>query len=91
MKTALASRAPVYANQASNYPAMHDLFAWTETESYAFTIVEDKVAAFSVVHHLPLGQLPFLPPGQKPTMSILRGLITKQTWMPAEIDKGDTW
>jgi hypothetical protein len=91
VKTALTSNSPVYANQASGYPEMRYLVAWTETESYAFTIVEDKVAAFSVVHILPPGQLPFLPPGQKPTVSILRSLITKQTWMPAEINKGDTW
>jgi len=29
-------------------------------------------------------------PGQQPTVSILRSLITKQTWAPAEINKGDT-
>lgn len=91
VKTALTSSAPTYANQASNYSGMYYLFAWTETESYAFTFIEDKVAAFSVVHNLPPGQLPFLPPGQKPTVSILRSLITKQTWMPAEINKGDTF
>ncbi len=36
-------------------------------------------------------QLPFLPPGQQPTVSFLRGLITKQTWTAAAINKGDTW
>jgi hypothetical protein len=91
VEAALTSSPPVYANQASDYTGMHYLVAWTETESYAFTIIEDKVAAFSVVHILLPGQLPFLPPGQKPTVSILRGLITKQTWIPAEINKDNTW
>jgi hypothetical protein len=90
VKTALNSSAPTYANQPSDYPEMHFLVAWTETESYAFTIIEGKVAAFSVVHILPPGQLSFLPSGQKPTVSILRSLITKQTWTPSEINKGDT-
>jgi hypothetical protein len=90
VKTALASSAPFYINQASDYPDMHYLVAETDAESYAFTIIEDKVAAFSVVHILPPGQLPFLPPGQKPTVSILRSLITKQTWTPSEMNKGDT-
>ena len=91
VKTALASTAPFYINQASDYPDMHYLVAETEAESYAFTLIDGKVAAFSVMHILPPGQLPFLPPGQQPTVSILRGLITKQTWTPAEINKGDTW
>ena len=91
VKTALTSTAPFYVSQASGYPDMHYLVAETEKESYAFTLIDGKVAAFSVVHFLPPGQLPFLPPGQQPTVSILRGLITKQTWTPAEINKGDTW
>jgi len=91
VKTALASNAPLYANQASDYADMHYLVAETEAESYVFTFIDGKAAAFSVVHILPPGQLPFLPPGQQPTVSILRGLITKQTWTPAEINKGDTW
>ena len=70
---------------------MHYLVAETEAESFVFTFIDGKVAAFSVMHILPPGQLPFLPPGQQPTVSILRGLITKQTWTPAEINKGDTW
>ena len=90
VKTALASNAPFYVNQASDYSDMHYLVAETDAESYAFTIIEDKVAAFSVVHILPPGQLPFLPPGQKPTVSILRSLIIKQTWTPSEMNKGDT-
>jgi len=57
----------------------------------SFAFIDGKAAAFSVVHLLPPGQLPFLPPGQQPTVSILRGLIAKQTWAPAEINKGDTW
>ncbi|MGA3345170.1 MAG: hypothetical protein ABSC76_09915 [Terracidiphilus sp.] len=91
VKTALVSNAPVYAGQASDYPGMHYLLAETEMESYAFTLIDGKVAAFSVVHLLPPGQLPFLPPGQQPTVSILRALITKQTWTPAKYAKGDTW
>jgi hypothetical protein len=43
------------------------------------------------VHILPTGQLPFLAPGQQPTVAVLRGLITKQTWTPAEISKGDAF
>jgi hypothetical protein len=91
VKMALASNAPFYVNQASNYPEMHYLVAETEAESYVFTFIDGKAAGFSVVHVLPPGQLPFLPQGQQPTVSILRGLISKQTWTPAEIDKGDTW
>jgi hypothetical protein len=90
VKTALASSAPFYFNQASDYPDMHYLVAESEAESFAFTLIDGKVAAFSVVHFLPPGQLPFLPPGQQPTVSILRNLITKQTWAPSAIDKGDT-
>jgi hypothetical protein len=29
--------------------------------------------------------------GQQPTVSILRGLVAKQTWPSAEISQGDTW
>jgi len=91
VKTALTSTAPFYVNQASDYRDMYYLVAEAETESYAFTMIDGKAAAFSVVHILPPGQLPFLPPGQQPTVTILRGLISKQTWTPAEINKGDTW
>ena len=91
VKTALASNAPFYVDQSSAYSDMHYLVAETEAESYVFTFIDGKAAAFSVVHTLPPGQLPFLSPGQQPTVSILRGLITKQTWAPAEIHKGDTW
>ena len=90
VKTALTSNTPFYVNQASDYPDMHYLVAETEMESYAFTLIDGKVVGFSVVHILPPGQLPFLPPGQLPTVSILRNLITKQTWTPSEINKGDT-
>jgi hypothetical protein len=69
---------------------MQYLIAETEAESLAFTLIDGKVAAFSVVHFLPPGQLPFLPQGQLPTVPVLRSLITKQTWEPAEINKGDT-
>jgi hypothetical protein len=91
VKTALSSAVPFYANQASDYPDMHYLVAETEMESYVFTLIDGKVAAFSVMHILPPGQLPFLAPGQQPTVSILRGLIAKQTWNPSEISRGDTW
>ena len=91
VKTALASNAPFYVNRASDYPDMHYLVAETEAESYVFTFIDDEAAGFSVVHALPPGQLPFLPPGKQPTVSVLRGLITKQTWAPAKINKGDTW
>jgi hypothetical protein len=91
VKTALNADGPFYFNQASNNPDMAYLVAETAMESYAFTLIDGKVVAFSVTHILPPGQLPFLPPGQQPTVSILRGLITKQTWAPAEINKGDAW
>jgi len=90
VETALVSSAPFYINQPSDYPDMLYLVAEDETESYAFTLIDGKVAAFSVMHILPPGQLPFLPPNQQPTVSILRDLITRQTWAPAEINKGDT-
>ena len=89
LKTALASSAPLYINQPSDSPDLYHLVAETETESFAFTLIDGRVAAFSVMHILPPGQLPFLPPGQQPTVSILRSLITKQAWAPAEINKGD--
>jgi len=90
VKTALVSSAPFYINQPSDYPDVYYLVAEDETESYASTLIDGKVAAFSVMHILPPGQLPFLPPGQQPTVSILRNLMTRQTWAPAEINKGDT-
>ncbi|WP_348263343.1 hypothetical protein P8935_02040 [Telmatobacter sp. DSM 110680] len=90
VKTALSSTAPLYIDLASDYPDMYYLVAETEMESYAFTLIDGKVVGFSVVHILPPGQLPFLPSGQQPTVSILRDLITKQTWTPAEINKGDS-
>ena len=76
VKTALASNSPVYVNQPSASPDLHYLVAEAETESYAFTFIDDHVAAFSVVHILPPGQQPFLPSGQEPTVSTLRNLIT---------------
>jgi hypothetical protein len=91
VKSALSSNAPFYINQPSGSPELYYLVAEAETESMAFTFIDGKVAAFSVTHILPPGQLPFLPSGQQPTVSILRGLITKQTWTPAELNKGDTW
>lgn len=91
VKTALASNNPFYATQVSEYPEIHYLVAETEAESYVFTFINGKAAGFSVVHVMPSGQLPFLPPGQQPTVSILRGLMTKQTWTPAKINEGDTW
>jgi len=90
VKAALAPSAPFYINQPSDSPDLYYFAAEAETESFAFTLIDGRVAAFSVVHILPPGQLPFLPPGQQPTVSILRNLITKQTWAPAEINKGDT-
>ncbi len=90
VKTALASSAPFYINQPSDSADLYYLVAEAETESYAFMLIDGRVAAFSVMHILPPGQLPFLAPGQQPTVSILRNLLTKQTWAPAEINKGDT-
>jgi hypothetical protein len=91
VKAALASDKPFFADQFSAYSDMRYLIAETEAESYVFTLIDGKTAAFSVVHLLAPGQLPFLPPGQQPTVQILRGLIAKQTWEPAEISKGDSW
>jgi len=90
VKTALASSAPFYINQPSDSPYLYYLVAETEPESFAFTFIDGRVAAFSVMHILPPGQLPFLAPGQQPTVSILRNLITKQIWEPAEMNKGNT-
>lgn len=91
VRTALTSSAPIYIHQSSDSSDLRYLVAETELESYAFTLIDGKIAAFSVMHILPPGQLPFLPPGQQPTVSILRGLITKQTWAPSAINKGDTF
>jgi len=91
VKAALASDSPFYVDQPSTYADMRYLIAETEAESYVFTFIGGKIAAFSVVHLLPPGQLPFLPQGQQPTVAILRGLIAKQTWAPAEINKGNAW
>ena len=91
VKTALASNSPIYIHQASDSPDLYYLVAGAETESFAFTFIDGKVVAFSVTHLLPPGQQPFLPAGQQPTVAILRSLITKQTWTPAEIKMGDTW
>src|ERR1035441_1197260 len=90
VKAALASSAPFYLNQPSDFSDLYYLVAEAETESYAFTLIDGKVAAFSVTHILPPGQLPFLAPGQQPTVSILRGLITKQTCAAHETNTGDT-
>lgn len=59
VKTALTSNAPFYVNQASDYPDMQYLIAEPGAESYAFTMIDGKVVAFSVMHILPRGQLPF--------------------------------
>ncbi len=91
VKAALASDNPFYADQPSTYADLRYLIAETEAESYVFTLINGKTAAFSVVHLLPPGQLTFLPQGQQPTVAILRGLIAKQTWALAEISKGDAW
>lgn len=91
VRTALAANAPVYVSLPSDSTDLSYLVAETEAESYAFTWIEGRLEAFSVVHILPPGQQPFLPAGQRPTVSILRGLISKQTRTPAEIRKGDTW
>jgi len=91
VKAALAANSPIYIEQPSASPDLYYLVAGAETESFAFTMIDGKVAAFSVTHLLPPGQQPFLPAGQQPTVAILRGLITKQTWTPAEINKGDTF
>jgi hypothetical protein len=91
VKTALTTSAPIYIHQSSDSSDLRYLVAETEIESYAFALIDEKVAGFSVVHILPPGQLPFLDPGQQPTVSILRGLITKQTWAPSVINRGDTY
>jgi hypothetical protein len=90
VKAALAPSAPYYVNQGSDSPDLHYLVAESEAESFAFTFIDGRVAAFSLMHILPPGQQPFLPPGQEPTVSTLRNLVIKQTWTPAEIKKGDT-
>lgn len=82
VKAALVSSAPYYINQDSDSPDLHYLVAAAEAESFTFTLIDGRVAAFSVTH--------ILPPGQQPTVAILRNLITKLTWIPAEIKKGDT-
>lgn len=90
VRTALTSIAPFYIDQPSTHPDLRYLVAESEAESFAFTMINGKVVAFSVMYILPPGQLPFLPRGQQPTVSILRNLITKQTWAPSEVEKGDT-
>jgi hypothetical protein len=77
-------------NQASGSPDLHYLVAEAEGESFAFTFIDGRVAAFSLMHILPPGQQPFLPSGQEPTVNTLRNLVIRQTWTPAEIKKGDT-
>jgi hypothetical protein len=91
VKAALNSNRSFYLDQPTGMPDLHYLVAETEAESYVFTFINDKNVAFSVLHPLPPGQLPFLPQGQQPTVSVLRGLISKQTWAPAEVNKGDAW
>lgn len=90
VKAALASSAFRYSMQASASSDLYYLVARSAAESFAFTFIDGRVAAFSLVHILPPGQQPFLPPGQEPTVATLRTLVIKQTWKPAEINKGDT-
>lgn len=90
VRQALASNSPVYMQQASEFSDLYYLIAETDAESFAFTIIEGRVAAFSLTHILPPGQQSFLPQGQDPTVSTLRNLISKRTWEPAEIRRGDT-
>lgn len=68
VKITLASDAPFYVDQPSACADMRYLVAETEAESCVFTFIDGKTAAFSVVHLLPPGQLPFLPQGQQPTV-----------------------
>jgi uncharacterized protein YbjT (DUF2867 family) len=81
VKTALASSAPFYINQASDYPDMHYLVAETDAESYAFTIIEDKVAAFSVVHILPPGTVAV--PATRPEAN---GVYSEKPHYQADLD-----
>jgi hypothetical protein len=91
IKAALASAAPHYLNQTSEYTGLYYLVAETDAESFAFTLMDGRVAAFSLVHILPSGQQPFLPVGQEPTVAVLRNLVEKHTWVPTTIKNGDTF
>jgi hypothetical protein len=91
VKTALASSTPSYHPHGSKFADLSYLIANTEGEQYAFTMIDGRVAAFSLMHILPPGQQPFLPPGQEPTVSTLRNLIIQRTWTPTAIHKGNTF
>ncbi len=90
LKAALSSSSPFYIERSSEYAGLRYLVAETEMESFAFMLLDGRVAAFSLMHILPPGQQPFLPRGQEPTVRTLRSLVIKQTWTPAQISEGDT-
>ncbi len=90
VRAALAPSSPHYIPQRSASSALRYLLAESTEESFAFTFIDGKVAAFSLVHLLPPGQQPYLPVGTQPTVKVLRDLVIKQTWLPADVKGGET-
>lgn len=75
VKEALAAGGQVFSEQASAFPRLRYVTAVKPDESYAFTLVDGKVAAYSVVH--------ILSEGKQPPVKTVRDSITRQTWTPA--------
>lgn len=91
VRNALGPSSPRYIESPSSASGLRYLIAETAEESFAFTFIDGHVAAFSLMHLLPAGQQSFLPPGQQPSVKILRELVVGQTWTPAAIKRGDTY
>ncbi len=83
VRGALAPAGMTYVQQASSYPELRYLIAAKDEESYAFSLLDGRVAAYSVLH--------ILPTVNPPTVKAVRNSITKQTWAPVRASGRDTY
>ncbi len=83
VREALAPAGMTYVQQHSSYEELRYMLAAKDEESYAFTLIDGRVAAYSVAH--------ILPAGSQPTVKTVRDSITKQTWAPVRIAGRDTY
>ncbi len=58
VREALAPAGMEYVQQASSYPELQYLVAAKADESYAFTFLDGRVVAYSIVHILPAANQP---------------------------------
>ena len=83
VKEALAPSGQTFLELDSSSPQLRYLVAAKADESYAFTLVDGKVAAYSIVH--------MLPEDKQPTVKAIRDSITRQTWAPVRAAGTETF